>query len=142
MMQKKPLSPYVKFVPLTDRVRVDFGYTIFFAPPENGKVSCYIPGFDISLSAPDKQEAFRRANVVVRSFMNHFIEHSPKEKKIKLLVLELNKLGFKAPTNDVAIKNILNGRISGNPKFKNSINNVPSGFNDVEIHSESLSEVA
>ena len=69
----------------------------------NNKFYCYIPAFDLTYSANTEDEITKRADKMVKSFVNfYFDEDSPKN-----FFIALHKLGFRTPNHILVMKEAL-----------------------------------
>jgi len=108
------------------RTGIRYAYNALFIKEENGMVSGYIPAFDIYFSAPDREIASKRGESLVAAFFNFWI----KQQGFRAFVLQILKLGFKAP-NVQELKQLLE-RKNINTKLK-SIDIVPKEFIESEL---------
>lgn len=124
-----PKQAFVTITPEQGKVKVTWGITTYRKRElEGGKISCYIPAFDIFFSAVDEEARIKKSRVLSRMLIDHIVLHG-KEKKdgIKALALYLRKIGFKAAEGDFALKEILNNRIT-TTKFRSGSKTPPKDF--------------
>jgi len=131
---------YVSFMPKGNKTEVFYSFTTF-QKPEANKISCFIPSFNIYFSATDKEMVHKKSVALTKIYLRHFGRHS--KGGVKDLVLQLHKLGFKAPNDALTLKRILKDHQAVNAKFKSSNETLPDGFYGAERieHQEEL-EVA
>ena len=108
---------------------------------ELGKTACFVPGFNIFYSANSVEDAVKKGKALTEMFFNHFL--SKGKDKIKLLALELHKLGFKAENDAITMKKIINKEVVS-AKFK-PVNTplIPIEFSEAEsIENEAEMEIS
>ncbi len=93
---------------------------------EGEMVSTFIPAFDLYYSSPNKDEANKRAKIMVKSFLNFWIQ----QQGFRAFVLQMLKLGFKTP-DATALKQLLE-RKNINAKLSASNTNIPDEFLEAE----------
>lgn len=84
----------------------------------------YVPGFDIHFAASSFDEAEVKSKAMVASFFDFWV----KIQGAKNFILELNRLGFKAPQNDYEVQNLIKNRKVGNTNFRINRNAVENPF--------------
>jgi hypothetical protein len=109
-----------------NRDGISYAYNAHFIKEENGMISAYIPAFDIYFSAADRETASKRGSSLVTSFFSFWI----KQQGFRSFVLQILKLGFKAP-NAGELKQLLE-RKNINTRLK-SIDIIPKEFLESEL---------
>src|SRR5579871_6530179 len=127
MPENKVDIPFVSIKPLGKQIDVTWGYTTLTRSEEDGRVSCYIPSFDIYFSAKDEESSVKKGMILSRMFFDHYLIHDNSKHGLKRLVLQLHKLGFKA-TNDAYTIHKLSNNIIIPAKFKVSDKAIPYEF--------------
>lgn len=88
---------------------IDVSYKVIYNE-EAGMFSAYMPGFDIYFSAPSEEEVKKRANRMIDTFFDFWIE----QQGWKQLYLKIHKLGFRSKMHNLVMKDFLrNQRQSG-----------------------------
>lgn len=118
-------TPYINF----SKNKIDYGFHARYVKEENGMYSWYIPSFDIYFSSNTKEQGDKRAISMTRAFFSHWIN----QESFRSFILQIHKLGFKAPENhDFTIKQLLNKKIFDvKLKSKNSV--LPEDFKNSEL---------
>jgi hypothetical protein len=99
------------------KVSIDTGFTIFHEKIEGeDRITCAIPAFDIYYSVKDESEVRVKGKTMTKIFFDNFIIHN--DNQLKAFVLELHKLGFRAPKDAFVLKEFLSNKIV-NSKFSN-----------------------
>ena len=75
-------------------------YQITKVKEDDGTYSCFIPSFKIAFCSPSSEDIKARSVFMVKSFMKYY---DGKFMNIKKLLMDLNKLGFKAPKHDLVM---------------------------------------
>lgn len=120
--------------------QVTWGYLILTKIETDGKLSCYVPGYDIYYSAADISMAEKKGNSMTKLFLDHFFIHNRKN-ALKLLALELHKRGFKAEKDALTMKSLVRN-IATNAKFKSNATKPFEFENAKEIHQHAKMQVA
>jgi hypothetical protein len=141
MSQSKPSIPFVLIAPKNEGIALSWGFTTFKTEDESGKFSCYIPAFDIYFSAKDQATIDKKSKVLTRMFFDHYVLHTGKG-GLKNLVLQLHKLGFRAPNDGDTIQQFFKNKVI-RAKFKNQVPSELGAFSKGSpmIHEERM-EVA
>lgn len=127
-------SPFVVIKPDGRQVHIVWGFTTY-RRKEEGKLSCYIPAFDIYFSAKDEEVMQQKSRALTNMYISHFANDG--KTGLKKLVMQLHKLGFKAPNDALTMKRIMNNELV-NAKFSHKLPS-PSNFSESEAvsnHSE------
>jgi hypothetical protein len=120
--------PFVFIEPLPEerKVKLTWKFSTYFNELEGGGVSCYISAFDIYFSGQSKEVAKTKSSAIMKSYFHHFLGHSEKG-RLRKLVIQLHKLGFKTANDTMTIKKFIDNH-AVKAKF-NSINNIiPESF--------------
>lgn len=121
--------PFVSFTPRSaNKVYIMWQFITFQKTTNSGKLSCYIPGFDIYYSANNIEQAEKKSQALMKMFIDHFVLHAGKKSTLKHLVIHLHKLGFKAPSDTSTIYNIIHGKLKEETRFKSKDEKIPSEF--------------
>ena len=112
-----------------DEKGIDVGYYIKIRPLENGKLLCYIPGFDFIYSAKNDADANIKADAMMKCF---FELHDAASRNIKSLLSEIHRLGFRSEKHAYVMGQLLHNR-HVNAKMKVSQDNIPTEFQNAEI---------
>lgn len=72
--------------------KIHFSYAVLAVELEGGRLSCYIPSFDIAFPAKDAEESRIRGKILMRSFFDFWILKN----SWSSFVINLNRLGFKS----------------------------------------------
>jgi hypothetical protein len=107
---------------------------------EEGKISCFIPGFNIYYSVSKKEEISMRGRMLTQFFLDNFFIHN-KGNAASLLNAELTKRGFKSTNYG---KNALQ-KFGKNKVVKAIFSNkseIPSEFKEVKMHKFDLQAMA
>lgn len=109
--------------------KINYAFHARYVKEENGMYSWYIPSFDIYFSSNTKEQGDKRAIAMTRAFFSHWIN----QESFRSFILQIHKLGFKAPENhDFTIKQLLNKKIfEVKLKSKNGI--IPAEFKNSEL---------
>lgn len=89
-----------------------------FIVETNGMYSWYIPAFNMFYSSRTREEGIVTGRAMSKSFFSYWLE---KEKDFRSLILEINKLGFKAPDHRITVNKLLSGKTS-RAKFQSNQN--------------------
>ncbi len=117
----KPIVPHVTIKSGNGKIVIHSGYTIFHTQfPGSKRISCAIPAYDIYYSADSVEMVIEKGRKIVKMYIDHFMSHS--KNKLKDFVIQIHKLGFKAPNDAYTLKSIIEGKDT-NTKF-NSIRNL------------------
>ncbi len=82
---------------------------------EEGYWNAHIPAFDIHFSSPAGEDALKkRAEIAMRAFADYWV----KGKSMKDFVVKIHLLGFRTPSHDSKMHELLNNRRSS-AKFNN-----------------------
>lgn len=127
---------FVTIRPKTGAIEVSWGYSTFMRTEDDGRISCYIPGFEIFFGVKSKDDISRKGKIMTKMFFDHFFKHT---KSIKTFALEMHKRGFKAANDAFTVKEFMNNRPI-NAKFKSVIDLAPDDFEGAE-HENHVSEM-
>jgi hypothetical protein len=117
---------------------INYGFHAHYKK-EGNMYSWYIPSFDIFFSSKTKEEGDRRAIAMTTSFFNQWIHHE----SFRSFILQIHKLGFRAPEHhEYKIKQLLNReKVTG--KFRAKDSYLPNDFIDSDsIEQEGNVEMA
>jgi hypothetical protein len=113
------VQDYIIVKPTDDgAVMVQSYFTCFSKEPVDGRVSCYIPSFDIyfSVKGDTSMEARKKkSRIIGKMFIDHFFMHT---KDMKAFALEMHKRGFRTPKDAYVVSQFIKNHIPGNTKFK------------------------
>ena len=121
---------FVSFRPSGKHITIDWNSTTYVKVEDSGRATCYIPGFDIFFGSndPNEEVVVKKSRAIVKMFFDHFLIHSSKN-GLKDCVLQLHKLGFKAPNDAITLKKLIaNERISA--KFSSMNSPIPADFKE------------
>ncbi len=136
----KEFTPFVIIKPKRDKtVEVSSGYTIYYKDEVEGRISCFIPSFDIYFSATSIDEVKTKGTRIVKIYIDYYFLHS--KNRLKDFVLQIHKLGFKAINDAITIKNLINN-IPTQAKFKSSKGRSSEFLDSEKIDVESEMEMA
>lgn len=122
----KLVPPFVKFTPRESNIDVSWGWNTMANQEEDGSYICYIPCFDIYFSAKNFDALKQKGRKVTRLYISHFIEHS--SKGVIDFVLQLHKLGFKAPNDTYTIQRFIKKERFATNFKATAQGNIPKGF--------------
>lgn len=111
-----------------NRNGIKYGFHYRYITENNGMVSTFIPAYDIYYSSPSLEEAKKRAGIMVNSFFKFWIQ----QQGFRAFILQILKLGFKAP-NEKALRQLLE-RSNINAKLNSPNREVPLDFLQSETH--------
>lgn len=121
-----PIS-YVLIEPVENKTKVHYLWTTYFADEkEVNKTNCWIPGFDLSFCAPNKEVGNEKSKAIMKIFMSHFLDQP---RGVRALALELHKLGFKANHDNQTMTDLVRDRVV-KAKFSNNTIVIPHEFSD------------
>lgn len=111
-----PDAPHVSLNISGNRIDIHWSFKLFTQYKEGvERVTCYIPSFDIYFDANSKADASIRSKIVTKMYIDHFLHHS--KRGVRDLVLQLHKLGFKAPNDNLVLKRLLKDGKLDNTNF-------------------------
>lgn len=84
MIKSKPIEIKI------NQTSIDYSFWMYYIQEENGMFSWYLPGYDISFSTNDYETGEKRAEAMIVSFFQFWLE----DKGFQSFVLELRRLGF------------------------------------------------
>jgi len=123
----KPITPHVTIKRGNGKIVIHSGYTIFHTQfPDSKRISCAIPAYDIYYSVDSTEMVIEKGRKIVKMYIDHFMSHS--KSKLKDFVIQIHKLGFKAPNDAFTLKSIIEGKDT-NTKF-NSIKNLDESMSE------------
>lgn len=108
-------------------INVSWTFTTYLKE-DKGLLNCYIPSFGIYFHAKDETQMGVKAKVLTKMFFDNYLLHSG-EKGFRRMILQIHKCGFKAPNDNLTIKNLLNHKIN-RAKFSDMKSIIPSEFNN------------
>lgn len=100
----------------------------------NGVYSSYMPGFDMYFTSNSQEDSLVKAE----SMLNHFFDFWIKDQNWKSFVLQMHKLGFRAPLHNMEMQNLLKNR----PTTTNFQNNKSLDSDNVFSSMESIKQEA
>ena len=100
--------------------RIYCGFHAYHKKTESGMYSWYIPGFNIRFSSKDKETGDKRAIIMVNAFFSYWVDRV----SYREFILEIHKLGFKAPQHDLTVNRLLTKKVH-TAKFKSSVIKLP-----------------
>lgn len=102
-------------------------YTVAINEEEDGCFICEIPSFKINFFANNREEVERKSRFMMQSFFSYY---NIKNHKFGKLIMDVNKLGFKAPQHNLVMYNALKKKIR--PEVPFSREEEPSSYRDLE----------
>lgn len=87
MAKKDPI--YIKI----DKGHIECSYRAYYKVIKGGKIAWFIPGFNIRFNSDNMEMGEKRAEKMVRYFMHFWATKG----SFREFILEINRLGFKAP---------------------------------------------
>ncbi len=108
-----------------DKIHVGWMFTTL-SKEINGKLSCFIPAFNIYFSAKDMDMVEKKSMVLTQMYMDNFVLHQ--KGGIGSLVRQLHKLGFTAPKDAIVKKSILKDGKIPNAKFSSHLSTSNNGY--------------
>lgn len=121
-------KPFVAIKNGPKTIQVTWGYTTFTKEENDGRISCYIPAFEIYYSVSTEDQVVPKSEIMTRMFFDHFFKHT---KSLKSFALEMHKRGFRAPKDAYVIQQLMNNNFI-NVKFKSDFDELPMGYSDSE----------
>lgn len=123
-----------------NKIEITYQVNIRVIKKESGRFSCFINGFNIYFGANDNDIIMKKAFALTRAYFDNFMEHMEKN-RLKKLVLDLHKKGFKADNDITTVHKLVNNHFVP-AKFK-STSVVPRDFvNSPSINHASKFQVA
>ncbi len=119
-MSEKKQPTYIEF----KEGKIFYGFHARYIKEENGMYSWYIPAFDIYFSSKTKEDGHKRAQAMTKSFFKVWINNEG----VRSFILQIHKLGFKAPSNHQAIIRDLISKKINTAKFKSTAGHLPDDF--------------
>jgi hypothetical protein len=115
-------------------VHVTWTYTVKYKAHEDGRLSCYIPFYELYFHARNFDALREKARSFTRLFFDHLIKHSSKN-GMKSLVLHLHKLGFRTANDTFVVKQLINKKaVAAN--FKSQIRETSPEFMGANVINE------
>jgi hypothetical protein len=142
---KKPFVPFVSLKPVKDKtgrgIQLNYGISVKFKEPVEGRISCYIPSLDIYFSLSEGSSINDKAGTLSKLYFDHFFLHT--KGGVKKLILELHKLGFRSNDDYAFLIHKLSKQKFISAKFKAGDKELPKEFSRArEITQEATMEVA
>jgi|SRR5690606_4704778 len=127
-MEPKSVKDFITIRPSRGKIKVSWAFSIFKKIEEDGRVTCFIPSFDIyySVDTNDAGIIAEKGRTITRMFVDHFFEHT---KSMKNFALEIHKRGFKARNDAYTIKEFIKNNVSS-AKFKFEDGDIVDGYTD------------
>ena len=116
---------FISFRPVGRLIEVKWRMTIFKKEKDTGRYACFIPALNIHFTSKDKESAANKAKALSRIYFDHFLAHS--KNGLKKIVLELHKLGFRAPNDTYTVHKFANNSVIP-AKFKLPDGEVPENY--------------
>lgn len=117
-MENKVSTSQVSISPSKEKGKIHVKWTITTLHKEaqnNGSISCFIPSLNIYFHVKNHDDIIQRSKDLSKIFFDHYLIDT-KKNRLKGLVMELYKLGFKADTL-MHMKDLMN-----NKRIKASLN--------------------
>ncbi|MHB8258980.1 MAG: hypothetical protein ACYDCN_03025 [Bacteroidia bacterium] len=140
---KDKFREYVLISPTKENnyINVEWAYTVFYKRMDDGGFSCYIPAYDIHFSAKDFDAVKVKSNDIMFIYFDHFFIH--KKNGLKLIALQLHKLGFKTSNDMMTMKELVkNHVVVANFKPNKDIISPPEFVNAAAINQKAEREMA
>lgn len=137
-MEKKESITSILIVQEKTGTHVQWYIPIFTNQRDGGKISCYLPGFEIFFSAKDTETAKIKATTLAKFFFDHYLLDR-KNKKIgfKRLMIDLNKKGFRDKAhNDVMFKSMKGLPVKAT--MKSAPKDAPEGYRETNSIKEEM----
>ncbi len=125
IIKKEPVSSIT-----IEGQKIFYAFSARYKTEEDGKVSWYLPAFDMFFTTKNMEDSDIRVKAMAKSF---FVYHLEINKSWRSFVLELNRLGFKAATNhDYTVSQLIKHRLD-RAQFKSKIIQLPIEFEGSNI---------
>ncbi len=118
-MPNKP-SASIEF--RSDGIRCTFD--AFYTKEENDEFSWHIPAFRMFFSSKTYKEGTKTSIEMTKSLFDYWLT---KERNFRNLILEINKLGFKANDHRITVNKLLRGKTI-RASFKSPLIKIPTDY--------------
>jgi hypothetical protein len=130
----------IKVTPVENGKFTISGVVNVLAKAHDGKVSCYIPGFDIFFTASNDDIKKAKTIAFVKFYFDHFFKYEMKN-ALKKMAFDLNQKGFVAENHQSTMHDLVNNKIIP-AKFRPRTTVAPIGFEDATISHNDFSLAA
>lgn len=112
---------------------IAYGFRVIHKQEGNGWIT-HIPAYDILLSAPSREEAVRRADIMVTHFYDYYIQTEGWKK----FIVAIHKLGFQATNHATAMNRLLSNARPPKTKFNYTPREESNIFGESDVESENM----
>lgn len=122
-------NTYIKISPEAKAIHIEWQAEIFTNQRQDGKLSCYIPGFEVYYTASNNDMLHLKAQKLTQFFFDHYLlDRKNKIIGLKRLMLDLNKKGFRDKKHHTDIMHRSVNSMPFNATMFSGLDKMPAGY--------------